>query len=229
MAAELEAARKAFDSGRYDECITQGQQAVKSREDLEDWAALLADALIAKGRYPQALAAATNALAEESRSLRLRWRARQALLFTGQTAAADEMAAEIQRLFTSQFWRYRNARDLVVFGRVALAGGMEPKLALDRVYDAARKTDPKCPDPYLAGGELALEKHDFALAARFFQDGSSQLPANPDIQLGLAMAYAPSDQRLMLSHQPCRKPVAARRPQYRCGGLRRGAETPVPG
>ena len=198
-AADLEAARQAFDSGRYDECITQAQEAVKSKEDLEDWGALLTEALITKGRYPEALTAATNALASEPRSLRLRWSARQALIANGQVAAADEMGTEIQRLFSSQYWRYRNARDLVIFGRVALAGGMEPKLALDRVYDAAKKTDPKCPDAYLASGELALEKHDFALAARFFQEGARQLPANPDIHLGLAKAYAPSDQRLMQS------------------------------
>ena len=109
------------------------------------------------------------------------------------------MTAEIQRLFTSRYWSYRNARDLVIFGRVALAGGMEPKLALDRIYDAAKKADPKCPDVYLASGNLALEKHDFALAARFFQEGIKQLPANPDMHLGLAQAYAPSDQRLMLN------------------------------
>jgi predicted Zn-dependent protease len=151
-----------------------------------------------RGRYPQALTAVTNALAAEPRSIRLRWSARQALLANGQPEAADEMTAVIQQLFSSQYWRYRNAKDLVVFGRVALAGGMEPKLALDRIYDAAKKADPKCPDPYLASGELALEKHDFALAARFFQEGSKQLPENPDIQLGLAQAYAPSDQRLML-------------------------------
>jgi len=200
LAADFEEARGAFDSGRYDECIAQAEQALKAREDLENWSVLLSDALIAKGRYPAALTAATNALAEEPRSLRLRWSARQALLATGQPVAADEMAAEIQRLFSSQYWRYRNARDLVVFGRVALAGGMEPKLALDKVYDAAKKADPKCPDPYLASAELALEKHDFGLAARFLQEGLRQLPANPDIQLGLAKAYAPSDPRLMLAH-----------------------------
>ena len=197
---DLETARKAYDSGRYGECIRQGQEALKSKVQLEDWVTLLADALLAKGQNLEALSVAANTLADEPRSLRLRWSARQALIATGQAVAAEEMAAEIQRLFSSQYWRYRNARDLVVFGRVALASGMEPKLALDRVYDAAKKADPKCPDPYLASGELALEKHDFALAARFFQEGSKQLPENPDIQLGLARAYAPSDPRLMLNY-----------------------------
>jgi cytochrome c-type biogenesis protein CcmH/NrfG len=200
LAADFEVARKAFESGRYDECINQARKALETREDLEDWGVLLTEALIIKGRYSDALSAGTNALASEPRSLRLRWSVRQALLFSGQTAAADEMTADIQRLFTSQYWRYRSARELVIFGRVALLGGMEPKMALDRIYDAAKKVDPKCPDPYLAGGELALEKHDFALAARSFQEADKQLPENPDIQLGLARAYAPSDQRLMLNH-----------------------------
>ncbi|HWI57620.1 MAG TPA: hypothetical protein VNZ22_10370, partial [Bacillota bacterium] len=197
-AVDLEAAREAFASGRYDQCIAQAQAALQSKKDVEDWGALLAEALMIKGRYPQALTVATNALAAEPRSLRLHWSARQALLANGQTMAADELVGTIYQLFNNRYWQYRNARDLVVFGRAALAAGMGPKVVLDRIYEAAKKADPKSPEPYLASGHLALEKHDFALAARFFQEGVKQLPQDPDLLLGLAQAYAPSEQRLML-------------------------------
>ena len=129
---------------------------------------------------------------------RLRWSAREALLLNGQAGAAAEFTTEIQRLFTSRYWFYRNPQDLVAFGRAAHEGGMEPKLLLDKVYEAAKKGSPKLPEPYLASGELALEKHDFALAARFFGEGLKQAPDDPNLHLGLARAYAPSDQRLML-------------------------------
>ena len=51
---------------------------------------------------------------------------------------------------------------------------------------------------YLAGGQLALDKHDFALAAKKFQEGLKQLPNDPDLQCGLAQAYAPSAPAAML-------------------------------
>ena len=60
-AADLEEGRKAFDSGRYDQCIALAQDALKSKQDVEDWGTLLTDALLIKGRYAEALATATNA------------------------------------------------------------------------------------------------------------------------------------------------------------------------
>ena len=197
-APELEEARTAFTHGQYDSCIAMARDALKAKEDIEEWSCLLTRALLTRGQYPEALAIVTNAISSESRSIRLRWWAREAFRFNGQPAAAAETSAEIQRLFTSRYWLYRNARDLVVFGRVAYEAGMEPKVLLDKVYEAAKKADPKLPDPYLASGELALDKHDFALAARFFQEGLKQAPDDPELHLGLARAYAPSEQKLML-------------------------------
>jgi tetratricopeptide (TPR) repeat protein len=44
-----------------------------------------------------------------------------------------------------------------------------------------------------------LDKHDFALAAQTFQEGLKKHPADPDLHLGLARAYKPSDRTLMLA------------------------------
>src|SRR5204863_8156047 len=49
------------------------------------------------------------------------------------------------------------------------------------------------------GGQLALDKHDYALAARKFEEGLKQLPDDPELQYGVARAYAPSDQAATLS------------------------------
>ncbi len=48
----------------------------------------------------------------------------------------------------------------------------------------------------MAAGELALEKHDYALAARTFQEGLKTFPDDPDLHFGLARAYAPSEPAL---------------------------------
>ena len=118
---------------------------------------------------------------------------------SGSPLAAARSAREIQRLFSSRGWVYRDPRELVVCGRVALLGGMDPKMVLDQLYDRVKKSNPKLREVYLATGDLALEKHDFALAARVFQEGLKQLPDDPDLHFGLARAYAPSDQKLMLA------------------------------
>jgi tetratricopeptide (TPR) repeat protein len=199
VAADLDLARSEFASGHYDHAIALAQTALKEREDAEEWGVLLTQSLLTKGGYPEALTVATNLLAAESRSVRLRWTAREALLFNGQSAAASRLTAEIQRLFSTRSWVYRDPKDWIVYGRVALLGGMDPKMVLEKLFEKVKKANPKLPEIYQASGDLALDKHDFALAAKLFQEGLAQLPDNADLHFGLARSYAPSDQRLMLS------------------------------
>ncbi len=198
-AADLSAAWQDYISGRYSECTAAAGEALKAREDAEEWGILGCEALLAQGRYPEALGTATNALVQEQRSVRLRWSARQALLANGEPVAAAAMAAEIQRLFSTRGWIYRDPKDLIIYGRVMLLDGADPKLVLDRLYERIKKTTPKLREVYLASGELALEKHDYALAGRLFQEGLKELPDDPDLHYGLARAYAPGDQKFMLA------------------------------
>src|SRR5207248_671892 len=74
----------------------------------------------------------------------------------------------------------------------------DPKTVLDKVLATAKKSDPKLRDVYLAAGELALEKHDYELAAKKFQEGLKELPDDPDLNCGLAQAYEPSDPDLTI-------------------------------
>src|SRR4029077_6036102 len=92
-----------------------------------------------------------------------------------------------------------DAASLVIIGRALLLRGLDPKRVLDTVFENARKADSKLADIYLASGRLALDKHDYALAARKFEEGLKQLPKDADLHYGLALAYAPSDQAVMLS------------------------------
>src|SRR5215510_3500872 len=81
--ANLKEAQQSFLSGNYGECIAAAQQAVHDRESGEDWPLLLSQALLATGKYPEALTAITNALAQHRRNIRLSWQARQVLLANG--------------------------------------------------------------------------------------------------------------------------------------------------
>ena len=197
--AELEEARRQFLAGNYSDCTTQAEKVLESRPDDEGWHLLLSQALLATGRYRVARSAITNALAHEPRSLRLRWQAREVFQSNGETEAANQMVEEIIQRGTSRAWAYReDAASLVAIGQALLLRGVDPKSVLDAVFATAHKVNPKLRELYLAGGQLALDKHDFALAAKKFEEGLKQLPDDPDLHYGLAQAYAPSAQASML-------------------------------
>jgi tetratricopeptide (TPR) repeat protein len=197
-APDVDEARKEFLSGNYGRCITLAETALKENDDREYWQLLLSEALWTTGRYPEARTVITNAVANESWRLRLRWQARKILQSNGQPDAAGEMVEDILRRVSSEPRSYQDAPSLVVFGQAALLRGADPKRVLDKIFETARKANPKMREVHLASGELALEKHDFALAAKKFQEGLKQLPDDPDLLFGLAQAYAPSDQALMI-------------------------------
>jgi len=197
-----ETARDARDyliAGRYLEAIAAAQQALANRDDLEEWNLILAEGLMRIGRYPEAAQAVTNALARLPRSIRLRWLAQDVFRRNSQLDPAQRAVQEILELVSGRPFAYRDPPELVVFGQAALRRGADPKQVLDRVFAAAKKADPPVREAWLAAGELALEKRDFALAARTFQEGLQRLPDDPDLQFGLARAYAPSDTPLMLA------------------------------
>ena len=93
-------------------------------------------------------------------------------------------------------WRYSDATNEVVVGQFLLSQGVDPKKVLDSLYNEAKKQQPELVDPWLASGELALSKNDYALAAEAFGQAVKLAADEPDAQLGLARAYAPSDAKL---------------------------------
>lgn len=195
--ADLKEAQELFLSGNYSTCLETAKEMVRQRPASDDWQILLSQALLASGKYPEAYQAMTNALEENSWSIRLEWQARQVFLCNGLTDEASEITDRLVRQVNSQPSAFREPQSLIVFGEAALLRGADPKLVLDNLFDPARKADPGLRDAYLASGGLALDKHDFALAAKRFQEGLKQLPDDPDLLCGLARAYAPSDAALM--------------------------------
>ncbi len=195
---DFDDAQKQFLSGSYTGCIATLRKASSDQSDVEI-GILLSQALAAVGKYPEARSAITNVLAADARSIRSRWQARNVFLLNGQTAEAEQMVSEIVQRINGQPWTYRDAQSLVVAGQTALLLNNDPKKILNRVFDMAQKSDPATREVYLASGNLALEKHDYALAAKQFGAGLKQLPEDPDLHYGLAQAYAPSNRRLMMA------------------------------
>jgi tetratricopeptide (TPR) repeat protein len=198
-AADIDKGQDAYLSGNYAKSIELAQAALKQDKDREDWHVLLSEALLATGKYPEALSAITNALGDQSWRLRLRWQARKVLQLNGQTEAAAEMLQGVYERASNQLRTYQDAPNLVVLAQAALLAGGDPKTILDKVLAMAKKSDPKLRDVYLAAGNLALEKHDYDLAAKKFQEGLKELPNDPDLNYGLAQAYEPSDPDLTMA------------------------------
>jgi tetratricopeptide (TPR) repeat protein len=196
---ELEEARRLFLAGQYNDGALQAQKIVEARPEDEAGQLLLSQALLATGKYREARNAITNALARDPRSLALRWQAREVFQSNGDTETANQMVEEIIQRGTGRAWMYRDdAASLVAIGQALLLRGIDPKSVLDAVFANARKVDPKLRELYAASGQLALDKHDFALAAKKFEEGLKQLPDDPELQYGLAQAYAPSAPAAML-------------------------------
>jgi Tfp pilus assembly protein PilF len=196
--AEWKEAQQQFISGDYSGCISTAEKALKGGAESEEWPLLLTRALLATGQYSDAQTVITNALERHRRNIRLSWQAREAFLANGQPDKAHEMLENIGWVVGRHPSDFSEANDLVISGKAALALGIDPKKVLDRIFDAAIKTDPKLRDVYLAAGDLALQKHDYALAAKKFQQGLAELPDDPDLDFGLAQAYAPNETALML-------------------------------
>jgi cytochrome c-type biogenesis protein CcmH/NrfG len=64
---------------------------------------------------------------------------------------------------------------------------------LDGIYNEVKKQQPNFATVWAASGELALEKQDYALAAQSFEQAVKFDPRDPDLQLGLARAFASSE------------------------------------
>ena len=197
--ADLKAVERQFLRGDYKGCIAAARQELKSRPAMEDWNVLLSQALLATGQYPEALQAMTNALSENSWGIRLRWQAYLVFQANGRTPSADDMLERVRQIVLAQGTGARDSETLVAYGQAALLKRSDPKSVLDLLLEPAKTADPTNRDVYLAIGNLALDKHDYALAAKRFEEGILKLPEDPDLHCGLARAFAPSDTALMVT------------------------------
>ena len=197
-AADIASAWAQLRQGEYEEVIDEALAVIDDPATPAEWHLLLAEALFTVGRYADAESAAVRGLAREPGSIRLRWVARGAALAQGRKTQAEQWLTQIGSTVRSQPWMYRNPENLIIFGRAALELGSDPKEVLDRIYSPLAQANPELRDVYLAKGELALSKHDFALAATTFQEGIKQIPDDADLHYGLARAYENGDRGAMI-------------------------------
>ncbi len=191
-AADLPEATQLFLGGDYPRALAEAKAAVKKDSRNEEWQLLLVRTLFETGQYREARSAVEQAIGKNQVSLRLRLLAREVMRLAGDPKRADKYVEEMDRLGFRE-WAYNSPQDRIALGRAALLAGADPKQVLTRFFDPVKKADPTFREAYLASGELALEKSDYALAARILSAAASKFPDDPEIQFGLARAYLPSD------------------------------------
>lgn len=195
---DLEQTKARFLKGEYRAVIEEASAAVKTRVRDENWHLLLAKSLWLTGQYPEAKDAITAAERANYYSIRTRLLGYHINRSAGDLENAQRLLDEINALGGSRRFGFREPVDVVALGEAAVILGADPKLVLDNFYSPIKKSDPNLREVYLAIGNLALAKHDYALAGKSFQEGLQKFPKDPDFLHGMAEALAPSDRKEML-------------------------------
>ena len=182
-----------FRTGNYAECIEATALAIRESEFNENLRVLKIRAELELGRYADAAETLDAALKKFTTSIELRWWGRDVCRFNNQPERAIEFENEIEQLVKQTPWRYSDATNRLVLGRFLLSRGADPKQVNDGAYNIVKKYQPTFAPAFVASGELALEKNDFALAAQNFEQAVKLDAADADAHFGLAQAFSASD------------------------------------
>jgi tetratricopeptide (TPR) repeat protein len=198
-AQTLEETRQQFLRGNYEDVIQTAQKQVEDGSS-SDWRILLVQSLLTTGRYAEAYTNTQNGMSDYPIRLRLFLLAREAALYHNDLTGANRDLSEAQDLMEQRRGLSSGGDNLVALGEAMLLLGVEPQVVLQNCFQQAEKMDPPPRDAFLASGWLALDKHDFSLAADAFRAGLKKFPDDPDLESGLAKAFETSDREQMMQH-----------------------------
>ncbi|MGB0578302.1 MAG: tetratricopeptide repeat protein [Limisphaerales bacterium] len=199
LAAEAADGRELLLKGDFQKAIDMAAEELEEDRSDEDWNVIKLKGHMAIGQYAQALGIVTNAFKRYplSTSIRLKLAAREVYLYNGYPDEAETVLSDINRLASTRTWAYQDPVNITTLGEAALLLGADPKTVLDRLLLPSLKADDTTRETYLAIGNLALAKGDYAMAAKHFQEGIKKIEGDPDLHFGLAVAYRPSDRETM--------------------------------
>lgn len=182
-----------FQSGKYVECVDALAQAIATTPFQESFRVLKLKAELELGRYPESLVTLEEALKKFPNSIELRWLGRDVCRFNNQSQRVSLFLDEIGQLVNQTPWRYSDAANRIVVGKFLLHLGVDAKQVLTMAYNGVKKQQPDYVPAWLASGDLALEKSDFALAAQAYSQAVKLDSKEPNGHLGLARSFAASE------------------------------------
>jgi tetratricopeptide (TPR) repeat protein len=192
-------------TGAYEEAITAAQAGGTAEPQEETWWRHEAEALLALGRYREAEVRLRSALESAPHSLRLRILLREAALHSGRPIRASFEVREVMRAINYANAIHgreytRSSEFQAAVGEASLLAGLEPRLALENFLRPAQQARPPSRDAFLAAGRLAIDKRDYALAARTFRTGLDHFPDDPDLLFGLAASFRTGDRLQLVAY-----------------------------
>lgn len=190
QAAEYDDALAAFRKGEYAAALKSAEGATAANYADVRWWRLRLDCLATLGRYAEGTAALDIALRQHYADGALRLAGYELLRGTGENELAKATLAELLRIAAGSPWRFHAAEDRVYLGRAATLMGADAREVLEGFFDQAQKQDPELRSAFIAVGELALAKHDDAVAAESFRKGLEKHADDADLLCGLARATA---------------------------------------
>lgn len=199
-ANELSDGWKQFRRGDYPAAFNAARSARRENPRNEEALRLEAEVLLVRGKVDEARTFLNEALKRSPSSLRLRLLLREAALRSGHPADAKATLDEMAMAANSAMRYRRDTEFLAALGEAGLLMNLEPRLVLDNFLKPAEQATAPSRDAFLAAGKLALEKHDYALASRTFQEGLKTFEDDPDFWFGLAASFIDGDRAKLVEY-----------------------------
>ncbi|MBX7206789.1 MAG: hypothetical protein K1X78_00640 [Verrucomicrobiaceae bacterium] len=181
------------EAGEYDLGARICDAAIKRDQPSVVWRLLRMRALAATGQTGEALTESAEFIKKFPEDLPLLMLRHDLAAGVGKKDIAKDALAKFNDAAKKKPVKDRTAAELVALGQGALALGADAKKVLANYFDAAKKKDAKAEEPYVAAGELALQKEDFARAADEFRKGLKEHGETTALRFGLARAFESSD------------------------------------
>ncbi|MEM9016203.1 MAG: tetratricopeptide repeat protein [Verrucomicrobiota bacterium] len=194
--------REYFRSGRYEIVVQVCDYALRRGQPSWEWRTLRFESLSRLGRYEEAVAEAIATTDTFPESLGALLRAHELFESMGLEENAASIHDRINKAAAAVPKEERTALDYVFLGEAALILGADPSKVIEQYFGVAKSFQPKGEsipegliEAFLAAGNLALEKDDYARAAEEFRGAYKLAPNHPYVLFGLAEAFLPSDRK----------------------------------
>ena len=179
--------------GEYELAARVCDLAIKRDQPSPEWRLLRMRALAAMGQGDVALEESAEFIKKFPDHLPLLMLRHDLARRTGKKDIAKDALTKFNEAAKKKPVKDRTALELVALGQGALAFGADAQKVLANNFEPAKSKDAKAEQPYLAAGELALEKEDFARAADEFRKGLKEHGETAALRFGLARACASGD------------------------------------
>jgi tetratricopeptide (TPR) repeat protein len=187
LPAALTPAEKALQSGNY----TLAEKLTATTRETDPRAMeIQLRAMLATGRYREAADLAANNTRRFPTDASVLLATHDALQSVGRTGTAKNALSAAMRTVPEDYDpNMETPAGAAARARAITILGGDPKLVLDRVLDKAIQQSPDAREPYLALADIALDKHDYRLAAKTLREAAKRFPDDADVEFALARSF----------------------------------------